>query len=266
MIRLIKQLIQSLLHRSGNRWTGNYPSWQAALTASKGYDAPEILEKIKTAALRVKNGEFACERDSVLFEEKQYDWTLIAYLFKAAYENDGHLTVLDFGGSLGSSYYTVRDLLGSLKSLKWCIVEQENYVACGKEYFQDDHLFFYEDIETCLSEQEPQVLLFSSVLQYIERPFELLERVNDMQDIHYLVVLRTSVSSQSENRICVQRVDPAIYPASYPSWVFSEQKLLNQLKHWKLESSGLSPLHAPGYLSGDKFFWKDFVFQRNAHP
>lgn len=267
MIQTLKQLFRSLLPHRGNRWLGNYPNWQSASQASGGYDAPEILEKIKNAALKVKSGEYACERDSVLFEEKQYDWALVAFLLKAAYENQGNLTVLDFGGSLGSSYFTVRDIIAPLKSLKWCIVEQENFVACGKAYFEDENLLFYNTIESCLAEHQPQVFLLSSVLQYLESPLDLIPQVNAIRSLDYLILLRTSVSDQDEDRICIQQVDPSIYKASYPSWIFSEQKLLNQFDNWQLAAKGISPLHTPEYISGFKFYWKDFIFQNPlAHP
>ena len=58
-----------------------------------------------TQAFKVKNGEAVYERDSVLFDEIQYSWGLLAGLEKAALEHDGKLCVLDFGGSLGSTYY-----------------------------------------------------------------------------------------------------------------------------------------------------------------
>ena len=45
----------------------------------------------------MKNGEAVYERDSVLFDEIQYSWGLLAGLQKAALENDGKLCVLDFG-------------------------------------------------------------------------------------------------------------------------------------------------------------------------
>ena len=39
---------------------------------SSGYDSQLILDKVLTSTLKVKNGEAAYERDSVLFDEIQY--------------------------------------------------------------------------------------------------------------------------------------------------------------------------------------------------
>ncbi len=70
----------------GNRPTaahglsGDYRIWDEAMVASTGYDSGIILEKTKAARLKVKNGESAYERDSVLFDEIQYAWPLLACL------------------------------------------------------------------------------------------------------------------------------------------------------------------------------------------
>ena len=54
------------------------------------------------------------ERDSVLFDTIRYSWPLLSDLLRAASEDQNHLSVLDFGGSLGSSYYQNRVFLSHL--------------------------------------------------------------------------------------------------------------------------------------------------------
>jgi len=79
--------------------------------------------------------------------------------------NSGALNVLDFGGFLGSSYYKCRGFLTGVKTLRWNIIEQEKFVDCGKEMFENSELSFYYSIEECLESEKPQVALLSSVLQ-----------------------------------------------------------------------------------------------------
>ena len=95
-------------------WSGNYTTWEEAQAKCSGYDSDNILEKVKTSLLKVKNGEAVYERDSVLFEDIQYSWAVLAGLQRAALENNGNLCVLDFGGSLGSSYYQNKELQPSI--------------------------------------------------------------------------------------------------------------------------------------------------------
>jgi hypothetical protein len=65
-------------------FTGNYPTWEDAMKDCTGYDAPNILEKVKTSLLKVKNGEAVYERDSVLFDHIQYSFPLLVSLLYVA--------------------------------------------------------------------------------------------------------------------------------------------------------------------------------------
>src|ERR1035437_6301468 len=179
-----------LIKKSGtlqNIWSGNYTSWSDAKIKCIGYDSRVILDKCKNALLEVKKGEARYERDSVLFDEIEYSWGLLAGLQKAALENSGKLCVLDFGGSLGSTYYQNKDFLDSLKELQWCIVEQRHFVDCGREFFENDKLKFYYTIEDCIEKHKPDVLLISGVLQYLEKPFEWIDKVTGL-DIPYIIL------------------------------------------------------------------------------
>ena len=61
-------------------WIGNYANWQEAQIRSVGYDTEEILGSVRDSLLKVKNGEAIYERDSVVFDQIQYSWPLLAGL------------------------------------------------------------------------------------------------------------------------------------------------------------------------------------------
>ena len=208
--------------------SGDYRSWREAMAATTGYDAEVILEKTRSALLAVKNGQAAYERDSVLFDEIEYAWPLLAGLMWVAAQSGGKLNVLDFGGSLGSSYFQNRVFLSALPEVRWNIVEQSGHVETGKVWFEDDHLRFYVDIADCLAETQPNVVLLGSVLQYLERPFTILDQVLAVPCEH-VIIDRTPFWAGSSDRLCVQTVPPSIYPASYPSWIFSRQRFRSRL-------------------------------------
>jgi putative methyltransferase (TIGR04325 family) len=207
-------------------FTGNYKTWEEARKASGGYDSDVILNKVKDSLLKVKNGEAVYERDSVLFDEVQYSWPLLAGLLWVASRENNSLNMIDFGGSLGSTYYQNIKFLSHLKELKWSIIEQKRFVECGKRYFENDHLRFYRDLNECIGERSPNAVLFSSVLQYLEKPYDFLAEVLDNK-FKYILVDRTSFLEKGEDRITVQKVPPEIYPASYPAWFFDLAKFLN---------------------------------------
>ena len=121
----------------GVRYRGDYPDWAAASRASRGYDAPEILERVARAARAARDGRAAYERDGVEFAEPACNWPVLACLFGAAARAGGRLSVVDFGGSLGSLYFQHRSLLRGLASLRWSVVEQPAFVTLGRsEGFQ----------------------------------------------------------------------------------------------------------------------------------
>lgn len=224
---LYKHLRQSRLRRYG--WSGNYPSWDAAKAASTGYDADEILEKVLHATLLVKDGKYPYERDSVLYEEIQYDWPLLSGLLWVAAMNQGELNVLDFGGSLGSTYWQNLKFFRSLKNLHWNIVEQPHYVAKGQQFLQNDQLSFYPDIASCLRHHRPNLVLVSSVLNYVQDPYALLTELFNLK-IRHIILERVPFIAGSTDRLTVQRVPPKIYKASYPAWFFSETRFLDFIK------------------------------------
>lgn len=239
--------------------SGDYHSWHEALQASTGYDAEVILEKTRDALLKVKKGEAKYERDSVLFDEIQYSWPVLAGLMWVAAQYQGHLNVLDFGGSLGSTYYQNRVFLRDLPEIRWNIIEQPEHVKIGKEYFEDDVLKFYPNIEMCMSESKPNVILLSGVLQYLEKPYEMLNKMLDLS-IDHIIIDRTPFWDGSTDRLCVQKVPPTVYPASYPIWVLSNQIFFNYFRNKNFEIiaefQSLDLLKAPVHA-----IWKGMILK-----
>lgn len=208
--------------------SGGYRSWDEALAASTGYDSAVILEKTREALLKVKSGEAVYERDSVLFDEIQYAWPLLAGLMWAAAQSGGRLDILDFGGSLGSAYFQNRAFLERLPAVRWNVVEQAAHVREGRKSFEDESLKFYESIEECLAHTAPNVALLSGVLQYLEQPYDLLADVLALP-CDSVIIDRTPFHSGDSDRLCVQHIDPAIFDASYPMWVFSMDRFREAL-------------------------------------
>lgn len=207
---------------------GEYESWDEAAKASTGYDSRMILEKVMNATLRVKRGEAAYERDSVNFGQVQYSWPVVCGLLSTALANHGRLAVLDFGGSLGSSFFENLAFTRPLAEVKWGIVEQQQFVACGRESLADDRLGFYDNIAECVDAISPNMILLSSVLQYIEDYHRVLAESIEV-GAGIIVVDRTIVNMGPQDRTFVQNTPPQIYDASYPVYSLSESSILTTL-------------------------------------
>ena len=229
---IIKDLLPPILirmpkvFRRGVCYSGNYRSWEEASHHSTGYDSGIILDKVKTSLLKVKEGQAAFERDSVLFDEISYSWPILAGLLRAASSHDNTLRVLDFGGSLGSHYYQYKSFLSDLNYLRWSIVEQKRMVECGKKLFENGHLVFHHEIEECLQHEIPNVILLSGVIQYLPMPYSFLKRIIQY-NFEYILIDRTPFIEIGSDRLTIQKVPPWIYDATYPAWFFDLDKFLN---------------------------------------
>lgn len=237
MNKFIKSLIPPIalnifkrIKSSKYGWQGNYKSWEEAQNTSTGYDSDEIIKKVRSSLLKVKNGEAVYERDSVIFDEIQYSWQLLSGLMFASAKSAGILKVLDFGGSLGSTYYQNKKFLDRLDSVSWSIVEQKHFVDVGRADFENERLKFYYDVKSCITKEKPNILLVSSVLQYIEKPYELLDELLK-NDFEFVIFDRTPFNIEKKDIIRIQTVPAFIYTASYPCWFFDWNTLLNYLEN-----------------------------------
>lgn len=241
---------------------GNYSSWEEATKTSEGYDSEIILNKVKDALLKVKSGEASYERDSVLFDKIEYSWPLLTALLWIALKNGNKMNLVDFGGSLGSSYFQNRFFLTHLNELKWNIVEQSNFVDCGKQYFENDHLKFYYNLNDCKKEHNSDIILFLSVIQYLEKPYALLEEIITY-GFKYIVFDRTPFLEYGKDRITVQQVPPKIYKASYPAWFFNRDKFLNFFIRRGYEVVAEFDTSDKSNIASSGF--KGFIFKRATH-
>ena len=264
MKRLIKQLVPPLLiewirsiKNSQYGFKGDYSSWEAAESQCKGYADDIIFERVKGAALAVKSGECYGERDSITFQEPQYIWASLACLMHVA-AREGQLRVLDFGGSLGSVYYMNRRFFNGL-TVEWSIVEQPHFVDFGKAVLSDEVLNFFHGVDECLSVKSPNLLLLSSVIQYLATPFSILEELLS-KNVPFVLLDRTPLTKAERSILTVQHVNPVIYSADYPAWIIDEYQLLEIFSSYGYEM--IETFHSELDSSGDGFTFKGFFFQK----
>jgi putative methyltransferase (TIGR04325 family) len=229
----LKQLLMKIVPRSIS-FHGPYPSWKE-LIEKHSYHSPLLQNKLFEQAKRVWSGEAAYERDGFIFDEIQRSWPVSLTISKIINDkNKKSLSVLDFGGAYGSSYIENMFLESFYSDFKfnWNIVELPNIVKLGTEFFTSKHLNFYSDINEV--EQNIDLVLFGSSIQYLEFPYEILSNVIKTHDPTYIIFDRTGVSSSPKDQIYLQKVK-LDYKASYPAWILSEEKFLNFFKYNEYE-------------------------------
>lgn len=214
--------------RLGVYFRGDFKDWETAVANSDGYDKNIILDRVILASRQVVSANAACERDAVLFDQIPFPFPLIALLLRAAAENNGYLSVLDFGGALGSSYHQCKNFLSTVNVLRWNVVEQLHFVRAGKLEFESEVLHFYKTVIAASQASPPDVVLASSVLQYMRDPFLVIKSFV-ATGAEYIIIDRTPFSLDGRQKISTQLVPSSINASSYPLWLFDEKELKEPL-------------------------------------
>ncbi|MEY5027344.1 MAG: hypothetical protein RLZZ244_2872 [Verrucomicrobiota bacterium] len=230
------------------RWDGDYATWSEAAARCSGYAAPLILERVRAAMLEVRDGRASGERDSLVLHTPEYSLPLLAALSDAARRQGNRLRVLDVGGSLGTSYYQNRAWLEGVHPLHWGVVEQPHFVEEGRRNFADGTLSFYGSIAEATAAFQPDFVLFSSVLQYVEHPWRVLEEALAARP-RFVMIDRAPMMESGPERITVQTVPRSLYEATYPCRLLHRQELFDRLRteyHVRAEGPLSERINVPG--------------------
>jgi putative methyltransferase (TIGR04325 family) len=230
---IFRDLTPPLLRRWANRlhpspitYSGPFGSWDAAAANASGYDAPTIVSRVSISTRAVLDAEATYEQDGMAFKNLPPPPSpSLSGLLLAAACDGGRLSVLDFGGALGSHYLRWRHLLAALPNLAWSVVEQPAFVEAAYLLYQNHEfpLRFHTEISQC-SEARPNAVLASSVLQYLVHPVATLRALMAV-DAKVLVLDRTPFARDDISRVLVQRVSPKLYQASYPLQTLSRKDI-----------------------------------------
>jgi putative methyltransferase (TIGR04325 family) len=212
--------------RHGPRFSGDFHDWAAAARRCSGYDAAAIREHVIASTRAVRDGQAAWDRDGTLFHDPAVNEPLLAVLLHIAAREGGSLSLIDFGGALGSTWRQHRHLLPPGLVRRWDVVEQAALAACGRAEFTEPPLRFFDSIETACAGELPQVLLFSGSLQYLPDPYSVL-RTAAARGFPHVVLDRTGYVSSNRHRLTVQ-TNGSLWrrTSSYPCWFFNRPRLL----------------------------------------
>lgn len=235
MFKKVKKFIPPILWDFGNIFKRNqikfifgFDSWSACQKKAKGYDDDEIIQKVRLATHDVATKKAKYERDSVLFSDNHQLWYLISLLALKKLENIelglSLISVVDYGGALGSLYFQHIDLIDKIGGVEWNIVEQQKYVEIGKKEFQNSELKFHENIDDI---NQFDIVIFSAVLQYLENPYSALENLLRSKP-DYVIIDRLFISElEGHDVLSLQKNPKSFVMSNYPCWIFSKRKFCN---------------------------------------
>jgi len=241
-------------------FSGDYPDWAEASAACEVPWTEQMLEKVLAATLKIRGNE-AIEK-GVFRGRVACNFALITALLSAAAKNGNYLSVLDFGGSLGVSYYYSRAFLRDVSEVKWSIVELPDLVAAGRRHLESEQLRFHETIEESIRYHTPTIAVLSGVLQYLRDPGKTLL---DILQIGAPIVFidRTALIDSDRDRLCIQHVPESIYRIDLPAWFLSETKLLSTLTDSDYACLCDFPAIDNYALPGARVSFKGFICRRN---
>ena len=225
-LKKIKNLFNIFFNRKITL-NGNYDSWDQALKFSKGYSDSVILKKTIKSVERVISKQAKFERDSFLFYTKSFDKTLLSLLKNIKKKIKKKIHLCDYGGSLGSLYFQ-HECIFKPNYIDWNIVEQKHYVKYAKKNIKIKNLHFYDNLNF-LHKKKMHVVLFSSSLQYLKNPYQILEKIIKKK-IPNIIIHRSPFTKNNEI-IKIQKVPKYIYNSSYPIRILNIKKICKKLKN-----------------------------------
>lgn len=241
-------------------YTGDYKTWLNATLNSTGYNDSKILDKVKESTLSILNGKGAYERDSVVFNDTVFSFHILAYIEKIALKKS-NITILDFGGALGSTYLQNKKFLSSLPiAINWVVIEQPEFTKVGNEIYKNDSNIIFLNSISQLTDM-PDLILFSGVLQYIDSYKVILKNALNL-NAEYIIIDRTFVAERE--RICIESVPETIYKAIYPLRVFNKKEFISIFQNkYSLEYEYHSYIDKDAIFDDMTAFCKGFIFKKS---
>ena len=199
-------------------------SWETAVRKSVGYESVNVLAPIMqvTVESRVKlaDSKWATTR---------YQQVATAMFFGLS-ENrlrvGKPLRVLDFGGGGGDYFYQFQKFVPNI-DFDWTVVETPALAEAMQDLYGGDtqKIRWVDSLE--MAEDQYDFVLCSGVLQYLEKPFELLEDL--VKKSECVIINRIPIIDSPDHFVAVQRNLMKKRRGSYPAHFFSEKRLLETL-------------------------------------
>lgn len=189
----------------GIAYRGVFDSHAAALAAVRSDRSSDYDESFnKSVADRIERGEVDVTRWL-----HDHDYPMLFWLSKAL-ESDSK--VVEFGGSLGHLFYSIRDLFPLGSDVDWTILELPEAVVAGQTLatrMQEPRLAFAESTSEALS-LDGSVFVSAGALQY--SPRSTIEVIDSFARAPRHVVLHTMPARSGSSFWTLQRIDATELP------------------------------------------------------
>lgn len=188
-------------------------TWEEATDASHGYESNVVIHTMY-------GHENSHGKNFSLTLESRH--VQIVAALGVAIQQKETLRVLDVGGARGEYFEIVQNLFSGTK-IDWTVLETPSLVPrTVSERRGNSQITWTSEQSTCIGPFD--VVLLSSVLQYVEKPNELLQDMSRLTS--KLIINRLPLISGLQDEVAVQHLRMYGRRGSYPAWFFSESRFL----------------------------------------
>ncbi len=197
-------------------------NWSDATSRSSGYQSLQTINAlVGTEPVDGPNQVFGKNVGS------RFQQVALAFLEGiASVQHQSMVRVLDIGGGLGEYFFLFEKMAPSLH-LQWTIVETPAVCRLAKNTTPRRANLVWEESLAQVNGQF-DIALMSGVVQYVERPYELLD--HGIAKSNFLILNRCPLTPLDDGYVCIQRPGAFESKGSYPVHILSETELINYLQ------------------------------------
>ena len=204
-------------------------SWETAQKKSMGYESPQVIDLVVNDAMRLREKIKESEQATSRFQ--QIATAMLLCISEGHGMEKKNWRVLDFGGGSGDYFFQFKKFAPGIL-MEWTVLETP---ALASELQlqnrnEDPNIKWIDSFEQLDGKYD--VIVCSSVLQYLQNPFETLKELVKKSD--FLILNRLPLIDSSEHIVAVQRIWSNKRRGSYPANFFSETRFLEELQGYGL--------------------------------
>jgi putative methyltransferase (TIGR04325 family) len=223
---LLPTKVKIILRAAASRFVGftKVKSWEVAVTKSSGYESTNVVEPVVRNTLSLKE---KLNNSASANSRYQQVATAMLHCMSAIGLEPGRIwRVLDVGGGGGDYFFYFQKFAPHIR-FDWVVLETTALSQAMQQLDQmkDDSISWIDQIEDGASHFD--VVLCSSVFQYVEKPQETLNML--AQRTGLIIINRIPLVVGGESCVTVQRLWKAGQRGSYPAHFFGEEEFLQML-------------------------------------
>lgn len=204
---------------SFNIWEGIYKNFGECPSAGEGHEGntwvSRSFERINTIRDEIKQGNpISSDPES-----------LLPFMVALLSANNDTISILDFGGGLGSTYMSIISACERNQDINFHIVESNKICETGVNIFKDDHrINFYKYPVFPQKIKKMDIVHLGSSLQYIEDWRQLLKGLSEYNPKYFLF------EDLPAGAISTFATIQNYYESKIPHWFFNIEEFISMME------------------------------------